>query len=121
MFANIIAAMPAIRSGKIVALGTSGAKRTSAAPDVPTIAESVPGYEVTAWFGLLAPRGTPREIVKTLNEVTVKALRSPDTRQRLSHEGLDPIGSTPEEFGTWLQSEARKWAKAVEISGARAN
>jgi tripartite-type tricarboxylate transporter receptor subunit TctC len=122
MFANIIAAMPAIRSGKIVALGSSGSKRTSAAPDLPTIAESgVPGYEVTAWFGLLAPRGTPREIVATLNAVTVKALRSPDTKERLSREGLDPVGSTPEEFGAYLQSEARKWAKAVEISGARAN
>lgn len=122
MFANIAAALPAIRSGKVQALGSSGTKRAATAPDLPTIAESgVPGYEVGAWFGILAPKGTPREIVAKLNTVTVKVLRSTDTRERLSREGLDPIGSSPGEFATHLQSEARKWARAVEISGARAN
>jgi tripartite-type tricarboxylate transporter receptor subunit TctC len=122
MFANIVAAMPVIRSGKVQALGSTGARRSSAAPDVPTLAESgLPGFEVTAWFGLLAPKGTPREIVTRLHAITVKALKSADTRERLGREGLDTAGSSPTEFASYLQGEARKWAKAVEISGARAN
>ena len=121
MFANIAVAMPAIRSGKVHALGSSGAKRTSTAPDLPTIAESgVAGYEVASWFGLLAPKATPREIVATLNNAMVKVLRLPDVRERLAREGLDPVGSSPQDFAAYLQAEARKWAKAVEISGARA-
>ena len=122
MFANIVAAMPVIRSGKVMALGATGAKRPEAAPEIPSIAESgVPGFEVTAWFGMLAPKATPRDIVAKLNASVVKALKSADTRQRLGHEGLDAIGSSPAEFATYLQGEARKWAKAVEISGAKAN
>jgi tripartite-type tricarboxylate transporter receptor subunit TctC len=122
MFANIAAALPAIRSGKVLALGSSGTKRATIAPDLPTMAESgVAGYEVASWFGILAPKGTPRDIVAKLNSVTVKLLRSPDTAERLAREGLDPVGSSPAEFAAYLQSEARKWARAVEISGARAN
>ena len=122
MFANIVAAMPVIRSGKVQALGSTGAKRSAAAPEVPTLAESgVPGFEVTSWFGLLAPKGTPREILTQLHTVTVKALKSPETRERLGREGLDTLGNSPAEFTAYLQGEARKWAKAVEISGARAN
>ncbi|MGZ5258973.1 MAG: tripartite tricarboxylate transporter substrate-binding protein, partial [Burkholderiales bacterium] len=122
MFANIAAAMPAIRSGKVHALASSGAKRTGIAPDLPTIAESgVAGYEVAAWFGLLAPKNTPREIVATLNAAAVKALRSADTTERLAREGMDTVGSSPNEFAAYLQSESRKWARAVEISGARAH
>jgi tripartite-type tricarboxylate transporter receptor subunit TctC len=122
MFANIVAGLPAIRSGKVHALAVTGAKRSTAAPDIPTVAESgIPGYEVTGWFGLLAPKGTPRDIVARLNAVTMKVLRLPETRERLSREGLDVVGSTPAEFATYLQGEARKWAKAVELSGAKAN
>jgi tripartite-type tricarboxylate transporter receptor subunit TctC len=122
MFANIVAAMPQIRSGKVHALASSGAKRSAAAPELPTIAESgVPGYEVTAWFGLFAPKGTPREITAKLHAATLKALRSAETRERLGREGLETVGNSPAEFSAYLQTEARKWAKAVEISGARAN
>ena len=122
MFANIVAAMPVIRSGKVQALGATGSKRPGAAPEIPTIAESgLPGFEVTAWFGMLAPKATPRDIVAKVNATLVKALKSADTRQKLGHEGLDAIGSTSAEFATYLQGEAKKWAKAVEISGAKAN
>jgi tripartite-type tricarboxylate transporter receptor subunit TctC len=122
MFANIVAGLPAIRSGKVHALAVTGAKRSTAAPDIPTVAESgVGGYEVTGWFGMLAPKGTPRDIVSRLNAVTIKVLRLPETRERLSREGLDVVGSTPAEFAAYLQGEARKWAKAVELSGAKAN
>lgn len=122
MFANSVAAMPAIRSGKVQGIASSGSKRMSAAPELPTMAESgLPGFEVTAWFGLLAPKNTPRDVVARLNTVTVKALKSTEIRERLGREGLDTVGSTPIEFGAYLQTEARKWAKAVEISGAKAN
>ncbi|HEX2829840.1 MAG TPA: tripartite tricarboxylate transporter substrate binding protein [Burkholderiales bacterium] len=122
MFANIVAAMPVIRSGKVQALGATGAKRPGAAPEIPTLAESgLPGFEVTAWFGMLAPKATPRDIVAKINATLVKALKSADTRQKLGHEGLDAIGSTSAEFATYLQGEAKKWAKAVEISGTKAN
>jgi tripartite-type tricarboxylate transporter receptor subunit TctC len=122
MFANIVAAMPVIRGGKVQALGATGSKRPGAAPEIPTLAESgLPGFEVTAWFGMLAPKATPRDIVAKVNASLVKALKSADTRQKLGHEGLDAIGSTPAEFATYLQGEAKKWAKAVEISGAKAN
>jgi tripartite-type tricarboxylate transporter receptor subunit TctC len=122
MFANIAAALPAMRSGKVLALGSTGLKRAAVAPDLPTIAESgVAGYEVASWFGLLAPKGTPREIIAQLNTVLSKVLRSPETSERLAREGLDPVASTPAQFTAYLQSEARKWAKAVEVSGARPN
>lgn len=122
MFANSVAAMPAMRSGKVQGIASTGLKRMSAAPDLPTIAESgLPGFEVTAWFGLLAPKNTPREVVAKLNAVTVKALKSLEIRERLGREGLDTVGSSPNEFVTYLQTEAKKWAKAVEISGAKAN
>ena len=122
MFANIAAANPHIRSGKVHAIATTGLKRAGVAPDVPMFAESgVSGYEVTAWFGLLAPKGTPREILAKLQSVTLKVLKSPETSERLSREGLDPVGSTPAEFARHLDSEAKKWANAVQISGAKAN
>ena len=122
MFANIVAAMPIVRGGKVRALAATGAKRPGAAPEIPTVAESgVPGFEVTAWFGMLAPKATPRDIVNKLNATVVKALKSADTREKLGHEGLDAIGSSSAEFAAYLQTEARKWAKAVEISGAKAN
>ena len=122
MFANIAAAMPAIRSGKVSALGSTGAKRAAIAPDLPTIAETgLKGYEVASWFGLLAPKGTPRDVLAKLNTVTVKALRSPETTERLNREGLDVVASSPSEFAAYLESEAKKWAQAVQISGAKAN
>ncbi|MES2561215.1 MAG: tripartite tricarboxylate transporter substrate binding protein [Pseudomonadota bacterium] len=122
MFANSLAAMPAVRSGKVQGLASTGLKRLSAAPDLPTIAESgLAGFEVTAWFGLLAPKNTPREVVARLNSAMIKVLNSPDTRERLAREGFDTVGSSPHEFAAYLQTEARKWSKAVEISGAKAN
>jgi tripartite-type tricarboxylate transporter receptor subunit TctC len=122
MFANIAAALPHIKSGKVHAIASTGLKRAGAAPDLPTFAEAgVIGYEVTGWFGLLAPKGTPREVLAKLHAATVKVLRSPDTAERMSREGLDPVGSTPAEFATYLEIEGKKWARAVQISGAKAN
>jgi tripartite-type tricarboxylate transporter receptor subunit TctC len=121
-FANIAAALPHIRSGKVHAIASTGTKRASAAPELPTFAESgVSGYEVTGWFGLLAPRGTPPDAIAKVHAVTVKVLRAADTSERLSREGLEPVGTTSAEFTAYLRSEAKKWGQAVQISGAKAN
>ena len=96
MFANIAAAMPHIRSGKVIALGATGSKRPAVAPDLPTIAESgVKGYEVDSWFGMMVPKGVPRDIVAKINAATVKVLKLPETTERLNREGLDVVASSP--------------------------
>ncbi len=112
--------MQFIRSGKMRALGVSGLKRIAAMPNVPTIAESaLPGYEATQWFGLLAPAGTPRAIIERLHQEAVRALRLQDTRERFAVEGLDPVGSTPEEFGAYIGNELAKWGKVIKAAGIR--
>lgn len=111
-------ALAYIKAGRLRALGVSGAKRSNAAPDIPTIAEAgVPGYEATQWFGILAPAGTPRAIVDRLHRETVRALKEPEVRNRLVADGSDPVGSTPEEFAAYLRSETVKWAKVVKDVG----
>ncbi len=122
MFANIAAAIPHIRAGRVHAIASTGTRRAGVTPDLPTFSESgVRGYEVLAWFGLVAPKGTPREALARLHATTLKVLRSPDVAEKLTREGLDPVGGTAAEFATYLQSEAIKWARAVQISGAKAN
>ncbi|HTO46144.1 MAG TPA: tripartite tricarboxylate transporter substrate binding protein [Burkholderiales bacterium] len=110
-----------VRAGKLRAIGVTGAKRAAPLPDVPTLAEAgVPGYEATAWFGYLAPAGTPREIVDRLNAEIAKALESPDVRDRLAPGGLSELpGGTPERFGDLIKSEIAKWSKVVKESGAK--
>ena len=113
-------ALPYIKSGRLRALGVSGARRSSAAPDIPTIAEAgVPGYEATQWFGLLAPAATPRAIVERWHKETVRALKAPEVRDRLVADGEDPVGSTPEEFAAYIRSETIKWAKVVKAVGLK--
>ena len=120
MFANMAAAISHIRAGKVQAIASTGAKRAGVTPDLPTFVESgLAGYEVTAWFGLCAPKGTPRDVIARLNAVTVKLLRSPDLAERLSRDALDPVGSAPGEFAAYLQGESKKWARAIQIAGAK--
>jgi tripartite-type tricarboxylate transporter receptor subunit TctC len=122
MFANIAAAIPHMRAGKVHAIASTGAKRAGVAPELPTFAESgLSGYEVASWFGLLAPKGTPRDALAKLNAVTLKVLGVPEMREQLSRQSLDPVGSTPAAFASYLNTEADKWARAVQISGAKAN
>lgn len=107
--------VPQVRAGKIRALAVSTAKRSSAMPDLPTIAEAgVPGYEAGAWFGLLAPAGTPKAIVMRLSAENARILKLPDVNKRISELGADPVGSTPEEFVALIQSEIAKWAKVIK-------
>ena len=109
------------RAGRLRLLAVTGAKRSSAMPEVPTVAESgLPGFEASNWFGLMAPAGTPPEIVNRLNAETTKALAAPEVREKLAALGFEIQSSTPQEFTTLLRSETEKWAKVVKVSGARA-
>ena len=120
MAPSVPTALTYVKAGRLRALGVSGAKRTNAAPDVPTIAEAgVPGYEATQWFGILAPSGTPRPIIDRLHRETVRALRDSEVRSRLIADGADPVGSSPEEFAAYLRSETLKWAKVVKDVGIK--
>ena len=109
-----------IRNGTLRALGVTTAKRSQTLPDVPTIAESgVRGFDVSPWFGVLAPAKTPPAIVTRLNEEMVKALRNPLLRERLAREGVDVVGNTPPEFAAFIRAEMQQWSKAVKESGAK--
>jgi len=113
-FQNISEAVPHVNSGRLRALGGTSVKRAAALPQVPTIAESgVPGYEFTTWHGVLAPKGTPQEIVALLNAKLVAALRTPALSARFAQMGLDVIASTPEEFAAHLKKESDKWGKVI--------
>jgi tripartite-type tricarboxylate transporter receptor subunit TctC len=110
-----------VKANRLRLLAVTGAKRSSAMPDVPTVAESgLPGFEAINWFGLMAPAGTPREIVDRLHAETAKALQDPDLRQKLAGLGVEIQSSTPQEFTALLRSETEKWAKVAKASGARA-
>src|SRR5258706_472481 len=120
-FVNPIAIGQHINSGRLRALGVAGAKRSALMPEVPTIREAgVEGVEVPLWFGLLAPAGTPREIVHALAAAVKKGALSPDMQKRLLEQGAEPVGSTPEEFQAMLKDEVARWAEVVKTSGARA-
>jgi tripartite-type tricarboxylate transporter receptor subunit TctC len=107
--------LPQVKAGKIRALAVSTAKRSSAVPDLPTIAEAgVPGYEAGAWFGLLAPTGTPKPVVTQLSNETARILKLPDISKRISELGAEPVGSTPEQFTALIKSEIAKWAKVIK-------
>ncbi len=120
MFPNLPSAIVQARAGKLRALAVTGPKRSLAAPDIPTVAESgVPGFEVTAWYGVSAPAKTPRAIIERLNSEFVRALKSPDLRDRLLTAGAEPVGSTPEEYSAFIQNEIVKWAKVIKAAGIK--
>jgi len=118
--ASMLGTMPQVRSGKARALGVTSAKRVPAVPDIPTIAESgVPGYESLQWYGLLAPTGTPKEIIARLNREAVAALRNPEVSARLAGDGGEVVAGTPEEFGAFIRAETEKWAKVAKAAGIK--
>ncbi|EHR73788.1 hypothetical protein BurJ1DRAFT_5004 [Burkholderiales bacterium JOSHI_001] len=123
MFDNLPSAMPHIKSGKLKALAVTSAVRSSALPDLPTVAEAggpaMKGYEASSWFGLLAPVGTPTEVVQRIQQETAKALGSPALKERLQAQGAIPSGNTPAEFAKLIADETAKWAKVVKASGAK--
>ncbi len=121
-YPNVVAAMPFIQSNRWRALGITSARRSAAAPNIPTIAEQgVPGYELTTWHGILAPANTPPAIVAQINELLVKTMRSPELAERFAKEGVDVIASTPEQFTRHIQSEQEKWGRLVRERGMKAD
>ena len=120
LFDNLPSSIGHIKSGKLRALGVTTAKRSPALPDVPTVAETVPNFEASAWFGMGAPKGTPRDIVMKLNREINAALADPAMRAKLADLGGIPIAGTPEEFWKIHTMETEKWAKVVKFSGAKA-
>lgn len=121
-FANLVAVVAQSRSGQVRALAVTTAKRSIAAPDVPTMAEAgLPGYDFASWFGFLAPAGTPPDIIKKLNAEIVKAVRAPEIAARLSEEGADLIAGSPEDFGVYLKNETAKWRKVIGAAGIQPN
>jgi len=122
MFPNVSTAMAHVRAGKLRALAVTTKNRTPSAPELPTISEAgVPGYDVSSWYGLLAPAGTPPAVVSKLQTEIAKVLRSPDVSKNLTSQGLDLVGNTPDEFAAIIRSEIVKWAKVAKASGARAD
>ena len=119
MISGMASTLPHVRSGKLVGIVTTGLKRTPATPDIPTIAETYPGFESSSWFGVLAPAGTPKPIVARLNADIHKSLQDPAVAKRLAGVGFEITYGTPEQFTAYIQSEIKKWAKVVKASGAK--
>ena len=120
MFDNLPSSMPFIKGGRLRALAVTSAQREPSLPDVPTVAETVKGYEATAWFGIGMPKGSPREAIDKINATVNAALADPGMLKRYADLGGTPIGGTPEDFGKVIQAETDKWAKVVISSGAKA-
>lgn len=121
-FATAATAVPLMKAGKIRGLGVTTLKRSTVLPELPTISESgLAGFEVSGWYGVLAPAGTPRAIIDRLNAEIVKALQMPEVRQNMSAQSFDISPSTPEQFAAFIKSEIAKWGKVVKYSGAKAN
>jgi tripartite-type tricarboxylate transporter receptor subunit TctC len=113
-FGSLPSSLPLARAGKVQALAVTSLRRSSAAPEIPTIAESgYPGFETAAWYGVLVPIGTPRDIVMRLNRATIAALGAAEVKERLVQEGSEPMGSSPAQFGAYIKSEIEKWSKVV--------
>lgn len=120
MFAAVGNAQAHIRAGKLKALGVTSAQRLAAFPDVPAIAEVLPGYESNAWFGLFGPARMNPELVRRFSQAARQAIASPEVRRRIEAEGAQPVGNAPEVFWSFVQSEVRRWAGVVKYSGAKA-
>jgi len=123
MFPNVLTALPHLRAGKLRALGVTGSSRSAVLPDVPAISEgdkSLSGYEASQWYGVLAPAGTPPELVLRIQREIARALQAPALRERLAAEGAQVVGGTPQEFATLLAREIAKWARLVKAAGIRA-
>ena len=119
LFASLPSALPHIKAGKLRALAVSGDKRSPVLPDVPAIAESVPGYNGTLWIGLFAPAGVPQDVLAKLQNATQKAMAAPDLREKLDQQGVEIAAPTsPEQFAKLLQDDIAKWARIVKASGA---
>ena len=118
-FAGIQAAQPHVRSGKLRALAVTTPQRVAALPDIPAVAEAVPGYDFVGWYGVIGPAGLPGNIVTRLHEALLRVLAQPDVRERIVADGSEPVGNSPPEFREFMAADLAKWAKLVKESGAK--
>jgi tripartite-type tricarboxylate transporter receptor subunit TctC len=122
IFDNLPSALPMAKSGKLVALAVTGSHRSALVPDVPTVAESgLPGFDVTTWYGLVAPAGVPDDIVNKLSAEVATILARPDVRERLTIAGTEPQSMTPQGFATFIGGEQAKWRKLIADVGMTVN
>ncbi len=120
MFDNLANATPQVKAGKLKALAVTTAQRSKLAPELPTMSEAgLPGFDISTWFGLLAPAGTPKDVIAKWNAEVTRILSSTDMRERLTAQGAEPAPNTPEQFAAFIQSEIPKYARIVKISGAK--
>jgi tripartite-type tricarboxylate transporter receptor subunit TctC len=118
-FAGLQGAQTLVRGGKLRAIAITTPKRVAAMPDVPAVAEALPGFEVVGWYGIIGPAGMPRPVVTRLHEALIRILNVPDVRERILADGSEPVGTTPEEFRQFMLADLAKWAKVVKESGAK--
>ena len=116
---NLATAAPNIKSGKLKALAVTTAQRSSALPEIPTLSETLPGFEIDTWWGLVAPAGTPRDVVERLNKAFTAALQAPETRSRFAALMAEPVATTPEQFGAFIKKEWSRYEAVVKASGAQ--
>jgi tripartite-type tricarboxylate transporter receptor subunit TctC len=122
MFDNLASSLAQMHAGKVRALAVTTATRSALAPELPTIAESgLPGFDISTWFGIFVPAGTPRDVVTRLHGEFTRALAMPDIREKMMSLGAEPVGSRPDEFAAYIRSEADKYARVIKASGARAD
>jgi tripartite-type tricarboxylate transporter receptor subunit TctC len=119
MMNSAVSMLPQVKSGKLRALAVTGLRRLAALPDLPTVAETVTGYEAASWYGILAPARTPRPVIDKLNREIVAIVRLPDLRDRLAAEGAEAVGNSPEEFAAFIRRELARWAAVIKGAGIR--
>ena len=120
MFDNLASSLAQVRAGRVKALAVTTAKRSSLAPELPTVAESgLAGFDISTWFGIFAPAGTPREAITRLHTEFTRALAAPDVREKMLNMGAEPVGNSPAEFAAFIRAEAEKYARVIKASGAR--
>jgi len=117
MFSNLTAAIPMVQAGKLRAIGVTSKEPAPAVPGVPPVAETLPGFEVLGWFGLVAPLATPRDVIARVNSEVNKALARADVKEKFAAQGLTPSGDTPEHYGAFIKSESAKWGKLIKDAG----
>lgn len=120
-YENSLVVLPHVKSGKVKAIAVTGQARSRLMPELPTIAETLPGYNASGWYGLFVPAATPKPVVARLAGESIKVLKMHDVIERLSSQGAEPVGSTPEEFGAYVRSEIDKWANLVKVANMKAD